>query len=243
MRQAVLLLVAVGSSALVALSLAGCALVPRESVELSVAVGRDIDTVRQSHRQMAVVLFSRMKDDVNRFVDDVYAPYQIQFVLRRQKDRQLAGDTNNMFSVLDSAMDQPENAMAQTEVLEFMSALVEAIYADVETYRQARLAPLDGQEAEVLGSLERAYDQIVRGNAAVTAHLSSVVKVNDMTDELLSAAGLEGLREKIGITLSDTSDKIANFVDSAERVDAGLEGAAEQIDQLTGELDRLTGEH
>jgi hypothetical protein len=223
--------------------LAGCALVPRESVELSVAVGRDIGTVRKSHRQMAVMLFSRMKDDVNRFVDDVYAPYQIQFVLRRQKDRQLAGDTNNMFSVLDTAMDEPENAMAQTEVLEFMSALVEAIYADVEAYRQARLAPLDEQEAEILGSLERVYDQIVLGNATVTAHLSSVVKVNEMTDELLSAAGLEGLREKIGISLSDTSDKIASFVDSAERVDAGLEGAAEQIDQLTGELDLLTGEH
>lgn len=227
------------SVAVVTLLLASCALVPKETIELSTTVGRDIATMHQSHRQLALTLFGRMKQDVNRFVDDVYAPFQIQFVLSKQKERQTAGDSNNMFSVMETAMKQPQNAQAQKDVVLFMQALVEAVHADVEEYRQVRLAPILSQERDVVADIERVYDQIERGNAAVTAHLASVVKVNDVQDELLKSADLNGLREKLGTKLSETSAKIAGFVDKAKKAEGTLDATSKDVKTLTDKLDAI----
>lgn len=232
---------AIGAAVLSLHLLAACALVPKESVELSTMVGRDIASVRQSHRQLAETLFGRMKNDVNRFVDDVYAPFQIQFVLSEQKEAQAGGDTNNVFSVLDTAMRQPDNAQAQTDILQFMQAFVEAVHADVEDYRTLRLAPVEEQEQAILADIDAIYDQIERGNATVTAHLASVVKVHEAQDELLSAVDLAGIREKLGVKLSKASSDIADFVARAEKVEGDIDEASEKIGKLTKTLDDLTG--
>lgn len=217
-----------------------CALVPKETVELSTTVGRDIATVHQSHRQMALALFGRMKQDVNRFVDDVYAPFQIQFVLAKQKERQETGDENNVFSVMETAMREPQNAQAQKDVILVMQVIVEAVHEDVEGYRLLRLEPVLAQEREVLADIERVYDQIERGNATVTAHLASIVKVHEAQDELLQSADLAGLREKLGVTLSNTSTRIADFVAKAEKVEGTIDDASTTVETLTKKLDALT---
>lgn len=216
-----------------------CALVPRESVELSTSVGRDVSAMYDAHRALATTLFGRIKGDVNRFVDTIYAPYQIQFVLARQKARQFAGDHNNLFSVLETSVKDPDNSSAQTDVLDFMTATVELVHNDIESYRAQRLAPILAQEREVLSALDRSYDRIQRGNAAVTAHLASIVKVNEAQDEILSAVQLDGLREKTGLALSEASSKIAHFVDTAKRVDGSLDQAKTKINDLTNQFDSL----
>ncbi|MEK7477732.1 MAG: hypothetical protein AAB152_19100 [Candidatus Coatesbacteria bacterium] len=70
------------SSAIFSLILlsAGCASTPKESVELSATIGRDLEAVHTSHRELAKLLYARMKQDVNTFVDTKYAPWQIATV-------------------------------------------------------------------------------------------------------------------------------------------------------------------
>lgn len=221
------------------LFLVSCAQVPKESVELSTTVGRDIAAAHQSHRNLAHALFDRMKQDVNRFVDDVYAPFQIQYILSKQKERQQAGDENNLFSVQEKALRNPKDAQAQKDLILVMQAIVEAIHEDVEDYRQTRLGPILQQEREVIAEIDRVYDQIERGNAIVTAHLASVVKVHEVQDELLQKADLEGLRQKIGVTLSNTSTRLATFVDKAKKVEGSVGDASKKIEKLTSELDNL----
>ena len=72
---------------IMALGLGACAQVPRESVELSATVGRDIQKAHESHLALAKVLFDRMKSDVNRFVDEEYAPFQIKFLFEKQAQK------------------------------------------------------------------------------------------------------------------------------------------------------------
>jgi hypothetical protein len=216
-----------------------CAQIPRESVELSTTVGRDISTMHQSHLNLANALFSRMKQDVNRFVDNVYAPFQIQFILAKQKERQAAGDENNLFSVLENAARNPQNAQAQKDTVLVMQAIVEAIHTDVEDYRSTRLAPILQQEQEVISQIELVYDQIEKGNAAVTAHLASVIKVHEAQDELLQKVNLEGLRQKIGVRLGITSEKLNVFANKAKKVEGSIDKAAETIEGWTKELDKI----
>ncbi len=223
----------------IAAMLSACAQVPKESVELSVAVGRDVTAAHESHRNLAQTLFARMKQDVNRFVDDVYAPFQIQYVLSRQKERQAKGNKDNLFSVTEAAVARPQDAQAQKDVLLVMQAIVKAIHADVEDYRKLRLAPVLQQEEQVMAAIDRVYVQIQRGNAVVTAHLASIVRVHEVQDELLQQAGLEGLREKVGVKLSNTSTKLASFVDKAKAAEGTVDEVSAKVKTWTQELDKL----
>jgi hypothetical protein len=219
--------------------LGACAQVPKESVELSTTVGRDVAAAHESHRKLAQTLFARIKRDVNRFVDDVYAPYQIQFVLDRQRQRQAAGNPANLFSVLEAAGQRPRDAQAQKDAIDVMQAIVEAVRADVEEYRGMRLAPVLKQEEEVTAAIDRVYEQIKRGNAIVTAHLASVVKVHEAQDEILRKANLEGLREKVGVSLSNASERVAEFVGKAKAVEGSVDATTAKVNKLTVELDKL----
>jgi hypothetical protein len=144
---------------------------------------------------------------------------------------------------MDMAVRQPTNAQAQTDVLRFMQAFVELVYEDVENYRTLRLGPIEEQERAALSDIDTLYDQIVRGNATVTAHLASVVKVHEAQDEVLTAVDLAGIREKLGQKLSKTSSEIADFVARAEEVEGGIDEASGKLDELTKTLDGLTGGH
>jgi hypothetical protein len=206
-------------------------------VELSTTVGRDIAAAHESHRKLAQTLFARIKRDVNRFVDDVYAPFQIQFVLEQQKQRK--AEKSNLFSVLESASQRPRDAQAQKDALGVMQIIVEDVRADVEEYRSMRLAPVLKQEEEVVAAIDRVYEQLKRGNATVTAHLASVVKVHEAQDELLRKANLEGLREKVGVSLSNASERVGEFVGKARKVEGSVDKASVQIEKLTEELDKL----
>lgn len=216
-----------------------CAQVPKESVELSTTVGRDIAVAHEAHRKLAQTLYARIKRDVSRFVDDVYAPFQIQLVLEQQKQRKTAGNPNNLFSILDAASQRPNDAQAQKDVLGVMQIIVEEVRADIEEYRRMRLAPVLQQEEGVVAAIDGVYEQIKRGNATVTAHLASVVKVHEAQDELLSKANLEGLREKAGVSLSGSSERVAAFVGKANKVEGSIDKASAQINKLTADLDKL----
>jgi 3-isopropylmalate dehydratase small subunit len=220
---------------------AGCAQVPKQSVELSATVGRDIAQVYKAHRELAVILYGRIKGDVNKFVDQVYAPYQIQKLLQADHEDFKKGDPDALFSALDVAIKQPKNSDAQKTAFQAMEVFVQVVHAEIESYREERLAPVLAQEKEVLSAIDRSYNQIHYANSIVTGHLASIVKVHDAQEDLLNEFGIEGLRKDIGQKLSSTSNSIAEFVKKAKRVDGTVEEMEEKIKKLTKKFDMLVG--
>jgi hypothetical protein len=61
--------------------LCSCAYAPKQAVELSSTVGRDISEIKKSHVALADLYFNRLYDDINNFVDNIYLPFQIQNTL------------------------------------------------------------------------------------------------------------------------------------------------------------------
>ena len=68
------------------LVLGACAQVPKESVELSATVGRDIAEIRKSHIALVDLYYAALFTDINKFVDDVYLPFQIHKTLTDELD-------------------------------------------------------------------------------------------------------------------------------------------------------------
>lgn len=204
---------------------AGCAQVPKESVELSSTVGRDITVAHQSHRELAKVLFTRLRADVDRFVDKVYAPYQIRAALANDAAMSKSGKPEERRASLLLGINKAYAPGALdadlTNVVKGMGYFVEAIRGDVEQMRQELHAPIDQQEADVIGAIDRNYAQLVYANSIVTGYLGSVVKVRDAQSDALNAIGVDPtLPEQIGRKLAAASEKVDKLVQKAEKVDA-----------------------
>lgn len=202
---------------LAAVALAACASTPRQAVELSATVGRDVEAVHRAHIALAGKYFDRMEADVNAFVDGRYRPYSIE---KNMKD----------FRLVEKVTDRTKaNGVDPLDVLQIF---VEVITADIEGYRARALGPIRKQRQQVLASLEAAYRQIQDGQAIVTGHLASIVKVQDAQDAVLAKLDLAGLREKTVDAAAAASDQIAELTSKAEAGRAKIEELEKAIEKI-----------
>lgn len=219
--------------------LSACAQVPKESVELSTTVGRDIAEMHRSHKALAIIIYDRIKKDVNRFVDDVYSPYQIREQLRADYDDFKSGGEDSLFAVINKAVKQPDDNQAQKDTLPYMQTFLEVVRGDIESFRKELLDPVLKQEKELLSAIDRSYNQIHYANSIVTGHLASIVKVHDAQDEVLKEFGAEGLRKEIGTTLAETSRKVSEITNQAEKLDVKMADMEDKIKDWKEKFDKL----
>ncbi len=219
--------------------LIGCATVPKQSVELSATIGRDIAEVYRTHRELAILLFDRMKNDINKFVDDVYAPYQISKLLQQENEDFKKNIEESVLFALNKAANNPKDQIAQKESLASMKIFVQVLTTNIESYRMKRLEPIIAQEIELLSAIDRSYNQIHYANSIVTGHLSSVVKVHDVQEEMLNAIGVEGLRGEVSKRLANTSKSLTGFVKGVKEVNGEMSEVEKKIGELTETLDKI----
>lgn len=208
----------------VASALLGCASTPKQAVELSVTVGRDIQAVHLAHVALADRYFDRMEADVNAFVDAKYRPYSIE---RNMKD----------FRLVEKLTDRSK--AGGLDPLDLLQIFVERITADIEGYRAQLLGPIRAQRQKVMASIEGAYRQIQDGQSIVTGHLASIVKVQDAQDAVLSKLDLAGLREKTVDAAAAASDQIAELTRKAEFGRGKLEDFEKSIERLKKATENL----
>jgi hypothetical protein len=162
-------------------------------------------------------------------VDNVYAPYQIKKQLKDDYDDFKSGDEDSLFAVLNYAVNHPDDSRAQINTLEYMETFLEVVRGDIESFRQMQLSLVIKQEQKLLSAIDRSYNQIHYANSIVTGHLSSISKVYDAQDQILKEFGIEGLRKDIGETLAETSRKVSEYTDKAEKIDENLDETEKKI--------------
>lgn len=214
-----------------------CAVVPKESVELSATVGRDVVSVYQAHKELATILFTRMKKDVNTFVDDVYAPYQIGKLLEMDFADANSGEFESMTGSIIDAAKNSSDSTKQKQAIGFMKDFVSVVYEEVETYRNILLAPIEEQELEVMAAIDRSYNQIIYANSIVTGHLASVRKVHDAQEDILNKFGVENLRTETAQKLSDYSVGVDKILKDAKKID--IDDAEKQMIEIKKQFDKL----
>ncbi|MCK5125527.1 MAG: hypothetical protein KAR42_04665 [candidate division Zixibacteria bacterium] len=210
----------------------GCANVPKQSVELSATIGRDISKVHESHKNMARLLFSRMKQDINEFVDTKYAPFLINRQLTTDKQEFSAGDKLTLFGFLESSIQYPDSVEAQTNAIGAMEIIFQELKDSVEAFRNELLLPLLRQEERVIGAIDQSYYNIHYANSIVTGHLSSIIEVHDAQKEVLSQFGAEDLRDKIGKGLTEFCGKLQGLIVDAKKAETSIEEGKQKIKEL-----------
>lgn len=216
---------------------ASCASVPKESVELSATVGRDVVVAYDAHKALAVILFARMKKDVNTFVDDTYAPYQIGKLLESDFADANSGEFQSMTGSLIDAAKNSDDFEKQKQALEFTKDFISVVYEEIEDYRKILLAPIEKQEMEVMRAIDRSYNQIIYANSIVTGHLASVRKVHDAQEDILNKFGVENLRADTAQKLSEYSVGVDKILKEVQKVD--VDDVEKQMTEVKTQFDKL----
>ena len=191
----------VGLIALALLGLSGCAKVPKEAIQLSYAVGADIQQLYTGYRKTVMFSFEQTRQRGLTVIDKRWPPVYLKSFVKKGKLVEFA---------------QKE----QTEAVEYWAR--QAI-KDIDDKRQEFLVPLKEQEESLLADIDEAFSRTIRANAAVTAHLNSVLKVQDLQDDVLESVGLKDLRDKIDNGIVKASDFAASRTEEIEKATRRLE--------------------
>lgn len=204
---------------LVAFSLASCDVVPKETIELSNTVGRDLEEVHRAHRSLAELHFSDIERNINRFIDETYRPAFIKVFASEY-------DLNKR---IEDLKDEPN------KLLSVLTGFVQVATQRVEKKRSELINPIQEQKKLVISEIDAAHRQIQAAQAVVTRHLASVRKVRNVQNELLARVGLKSVGEKV----AEVSQKVGEFVTKGKEIDGKFGNAAEQIAGFDTEIKKL----
>lgn len=209
-----------------AIALVGCAQIPKESVELSNTVGRDISAIQVSHLALIKLYFDDKEVLINRWVDQVYAPSQITAVINVPEIR----------SDLETVIKETAAGQNQEKLIKKFGSVITLIHKDVEKTRKELLTPVQSAREDTLTKVQAAYNQVQLGNNIVTGYLSSLVKITDTQNELLSKAGLGDVRDQLSTGMVNLSDGLDKALTAAPDKCHTVAGVLQAVSQFTKKI-------
>jgi hypothetical protein len=192
----------------------GCARVPKEVVELSYTVGKDINAVHVSYRQLIKNYFDNLRKQAEDFVDNQWAPAMLKRAIEKTE---LAKKIQEF---------EPK------QVLDYLQAWTAAAIKRIQGKKDELLTPINEDERKLLAEVDDAFAKLTFANAVITQHLNSIRKVKELQDDVLSALGLKDLRDKIDNGMADASKKMQGMIDEIKKREDLLDTAKKDIEGL-----------
>lgn len=222
------------------LALAGCASIPKQTVDLSKAIGEDLQILQKTHTRIIELHFDKIINDINSLVDEVYKPFVISSVLNEDLEKfKAGGKSDNLFGALETST-KVSDAKQADALLEKMSFFIEAIHDDVEDYRDSLLSPIRKQKEDLLAAVNQSYDNAKYANATITAHLESIQKLKTTQQEALARVGLSKADSIITNSLVKLSDQVEKAVQQGRDINLKSDQAKTQLDEVSKKIKELT---
>lgn len=223
---------------LVIFILGGCASIPKETVLLSETIGSDLQVLHKSHRNIVELHYKKIKTDINDFVDDVYAPFVIHYVLKKEL-QSFKNGAPSLYGTIELA-GQKEGKLVSDSAINAMADFQNAARKQIERKRNELLSPILKQEAELVKAINQSYEQVSYANTTVTSYLKSLRKLKSTQEEALSVVGLEGLDSKISDSLINLSDQIESVVEKGKEIDVKSDDAYKKLENLSNKIKALS---
>lgn len=216
----------------------GCVVIPKETVTLSQTLGSDLKVLHNAHRNIVSLHYKKIKDDINSFVDEVYAPFIINFVLKDELMKYRAGNPS-LFGTIEIA-GQKAGKEESDNALKVMSDFLDAARDQIETKRNDLISPIESQESQLLLSIDQSYEHVIYANDAITSYLQSIRKVKETQVEALSMIGLNGADTLITNSLVKLSNQLDVAIKKGKDIDTKSDDAYKKIDAIMNEIKGLT---
>jgi hypothetical protein len=218
--------------------ISSCASIPKETVTLSQTLGNDLEVLHSAHRNIAELLFKKIRGDINSFVDDTYAPYVIHFVLNHELQAYQSGKPS-LYTSIELAGQKGGKEETEAAVSEMFDFQV-AARKQIERKRTELLSPIINQETEIIQSIDQSYENAIYANSTITGYLQSIRKVKEAQQEALSKIGLSGADTLVTNTLVKVSEQVNEAVARGKEIDFHSENALQELDAISNEIKDIT---
>lgn len=172
---------------LAALAIPGCASVPRETVELSAAVGADLRELHRGYGSTVRMYFEQLRRHGLAVIDGTWVPAYLDSFVE-------GGDLRGIVAAGDR---------------DDLRAWARAAIEDIDAKRSGFVDSLNARETAMLTKIDAAFARTMNANANVTAYLQSLLDVKGTQDRVLQATGLNELQEEISAGLVEASRFVA----------------------------------
>lgn len=213
------------------LTIGACASVPQEAVELSYVIGRDMARLETSYDLLIEQRFDDLRAQRVEYLENIWTP---NYIAQWIEDGRLV-DTARGAVVYDESQQafvSPTPGQEQQQLLSTIYAWSDAAIAEIRDKRKSLLDPLDEQERQVRREARAAFQQIIRANSYVTAHLSSIRDVQDLQMQARDALGIEDVVSTLNDHLVQISNKAREGFDAIQKADGLLDRGIEIREQL-----------
>jgi hypothetical protein len=218
--------------------LSSCATVPKETVELSTILGKDLIILHDSHRNMVNLYYDQMEGDVNELIDDVYTPFIIHYVLSSELES-YENNERSIYGIIEEA-GKTKGKEEANAALEEMKDFLNSANKQIESKRSELLDPLKKQRRLILNGINQSYENAIYANAIITAHLKSIRKVKESQKEALSIIGLEGKDEELDQLLLKASEVVSESLEKAKEIDVKSDEAMPKIKEILEKIKSIT---
>lgn len=208
------------------ISVASCASVPPEAVELSYIVGQDLLRLQNSYDLLIEQRFADYRAQRVAYLENVWTP---EFIAAWIEDGRLI-DTARGVVIYDESLDEfvaPTPGREQQQLLVTIRSWSDAAIAEIADKRASLLNPVERDERQVRREARAAFDQLIQANAVITAHLNSVRQVQDLQSHALEALGVRDVVETLNNRLIEVSDRAVQGLEEIRKadglVDKGIE--------------------
>jgi hypothetical protein len=221
--------------------LSSCVTIPKETVTLSQAIGNDLQTLHDSHRNCVGIYYDKVKGSINSFIDDVYAPFVIHYALSKELDNYKKGDLS-LYKVIEIA-GQKEGKKEADDALNTMFDFLTSARDQIEAKRNEYLLPVLKQEADLILSVDQAYENVINANSTITGFLQAARKVKETQQEALSKIGLPGADTIATNNLVKLSEWLDQAVQEGKKIDIRSGEAYKQIEAISKKIEQLTNKN
>lgn len=237
------------------LVLSGCVSAPKETVELAEITDYQVAELQKSHVKFAQLYYGKLRDDVNRFIDEKWTP---TFLSKAVNNRAFRSDLDDAYLTSSISVDdvsvqwrgrelqEPQKRIVLEGVKQAVAAetsklgqiLIEwsqEAQSQISKKRKSLLDPLNEQERFVLAQINSAFADLQRSQATIKAYLSSAVELKEKQDQVMSKLVALEKVEKVMTKVTDANDKLSDTLNS-EDTDKAIEKFLELIESAKSRL-------
>jgi hypothetical protein len=213
----------------------GCSNIPQEVVDLSNVLGENMGAVHASHKQLIRQHFANIREQRLEYLNEVWVPYYLDRLIAKARLVEIASG-KVVFDRETETFVTPTPGRAKVQLLDSVLAWSEEAVDTIEMKRKELIEPVDADEKELILSVDSAFETIFRGNAAITAHLNSLVKVQKAQDDVLKVLHMPDLRVQLNDQLVKAAEKSRLTFQEIQDLDKALEEVAPKVSDIKRKL-------
>ena len=217
-----------------------CISVPKETVQLSTVIGTNIKVLENSHTTMVGLFYTEIINNINDFIEEVYAPFIINYVLKKELDNYKKNISPSIFETIYTAASDDISKTAASKVLTDMSDFLNAAQRKIENKRNELLIPVKKQRDSIILNIKISYGNTMQANSSVTNYLQSISNLKESQQEVLSVIGLKGKAEELNKSLLKVSELTKTLLAKGKEIDLKSDEAFQKMKTLTNTMKSIT---